>query len=91
MKSFNERIREISDEASNFIACKVKEPIKIDTENEDVDRLYVTAYDFDGEPYEAVVAAIYDNGEIEDWDGNTISLDDLSCQSVARIADYVRE
>lgn len=85
---FNERIRKIGDEALEYIRETLGDKWIEIPDKEDHERLYVNAFTFDGDPFETVVATIW-AGEIDDWNGNTYSLGDLSNQSVARIADYV--
>lgn len=91
-KTFEERIRTIGRDAVNYLYDTLidAKPIILETENDDIDRLYVNAFDFYGKPYETVVKVI-DACHIEDWNGEEIKYGKLTNQSCARIADYVTE
>lgn len=89
MKSFNEKIRKIGFEASNWLLNALQEGEFIEvTPDEDV--LDIIVFDGYGEPYQADVEQVFRYG-VYLKNGGKYYYDEMTNQSVARIADFVAE
>ena len=92
-KNFNEKIKEITNEAMSYIRSALDEKgvefVNVYDEEEEAG-VIATAFDYNGEAYSIYVKEVHPYSVVTE-DDDEIEFYDISCQSVARLADIVAE